>query len=94
MGRSICLLVVAAVLGFVAPAASAANYQGLWYASPAESKSGRGPDVAHQGDVIFATWFTYDANGKAWWLSIVAGQVRQEAFDTPTLARLADAIEL
>lgn len=50
------------------------NYQGLWYASPAESESGWGINFAHQGDVIFATWFTYDLTGKAWWLSMTANK--------------------
>ena len=47
-----------------------ANYEGLWWAGAAES--GWGVNFAHQGDVIFATWFTYDANGKAWWLTMTA----------------------
>jgi hypothetical protein len=42
-----------------------ANYQGLWW-NPNES--GWGINFAHQGDIIFATWFTYDAAGKPWWL--------------------------
>ena len=37
------------------------NYGGLWYNAPAESEAGWGINFAHQGDVIFATWFTYDA---------------------------------
>ncbi len=41
------------------------NVQGLWW-NPAES--GWGINFAHQGDIIFATWFTYDAGGKPWWL--------------------------
>ena len=48
------------------------NYQGLWWASPARSESGWGINLAHQSDVIFATWFTYDTSGKAWWLSMTA----------------------
>ncbi|HJU23971.1 MAG TPA: hypothetical protein VJ891_15805, partial [Casimicrobiaceae bacterium] len=48
------------------------NYQGLWWASPAGSESGWGINFAHQGDIIFATWFTYDTTGKAWWLSMTA----------------------
>ncbi len=48
------------------------NYQGLWYNAPAESEAGWGINFAHQGDVIFATWFTYDAAGKAWWLTMTA----------------------
>ena len=48
------------------------NYEGLWWRSPAGSESGWGINLAHQSDVIFATWFTYDATGKAWWLSMTA----------------------
>jgi len=51
-----------------------ANYQGLWWNSPAGSESGWGINFAHQGDIIFATWFTYDANGKAWWLFMTASK--------------------
>ncbi|HEX7273240.1 MAG TPA: hypothetical protein VF420_13935, partial [Casimicrobiaceae bacterium] len=42
-----------------APAASV-NYEGLWWAAPAGSESGWGVNFAHQGDTIFASWFTYD----------------------------------
>src|SRR5574337_389676 len=52
------------------PPPAAVNYQGLWWASPAGSESGWGLNVAHQGNVIFATWFTYDVSGKALWLSM------------------------
>ena len=53
-------------------AAPAPNFEGLWWASPAASQSGWGINFAHQGDVIFATWFTYHTTGKAWWLSMTA----------------------
>jgi hypothetical protein len=53
-------------------AQSPPNYQGLWWAFPAGSESGWGINFAHQGEVIFATWFTYDTGGKAWWLSMTA----------------------
>ena len=46
--------------------AAGANYQGLWWNPPAES--GWGINFAHQGDMIFATWFTYDGRGEPWWL--------------------------
>ncbi|MHB8494372.1 MAG: hypothetical protein ACYDDG_07340, partial [Casimicrobiaceae bacterium] len=49
--------------------APAPNYQGLWWAAPAGSESGWGINFAHQGNIIFATWFTYDTTGKAWWLA-------------------------
>lgn len=62
------------------PSAPAANYTGLWWNFPAESESGWGINFAHQGDVIFATWFTYDPNGKAWWLSMTASATSANTF--------------
>jgi len=56
------------------------NYQGLWWASPADSESGWGVNIAHQDDIIFATWFTYDAAGKAWWLSLTAAKSATGAY--------------
>jgi hypothetical protein len=50
----------------------ASNYQDLWYAAPAESEPGWGINFTHQGDVIFATWFTYDDAGAPLWLSAIA----------------------
>jgi len=55
-------------------AAGSPNYQGLWWAAPAGAESGWGIDLAHQGDVIFATWFTYDVTGKGLWLAMVANK--------------------
>jgi len=55
-------------------AAGPPNYEGLWWASPAASESGWGINFAHQGSTIFATWFTYDQAGNAWWLSMTAQQ--------------------
>ena len=48
------------------------NYQGLWWNAPANSESGWGINFAHQGDTIFASWFTYDVNGRGWWLVMTA----------------------
>ena len=59
--------VVAAQGGAPAP-----NYQGLWWNAPANSESGWGINFAHQGDTIFASWFTYDVNGRGWWLVMTA----------------------
>lgn len=50
------------------------SYQGLWWNAPAGSESGWGINFEHEGDVIFATWFTYDSTGKEWWLSMTANQ--------------------
>jgi serine protease len=51
---------------------STLNYGGLWWNSPGGSESGWGINFAHQGDQIFASWFTYDLTGKAWWLVMSA----------------------
>jgi hypothetical protein len=45
------------------------NYQDLWWRSPAGSESGWGVNIAHQGDILFATWYTYGADGNPMWLS-------------------------
>ncbi len=58
----------------------APNYQGLWWNSPAGSESGWGINFTHQGDVIFATWFTYDADGKGLWLAMTADRAADSAF--------------
>jgi hypothetical protein len=52
-------------------ASAPANYQGLWF-NPAES--GWGINFAHQGDLIFASWFTYDLTGKGTWLVMTASK--------------------
>ncbi len=54
--------------------ASSQNYQDLWYI-PAES--GWGVNLTHQGDILFATWFTYNAAGNGQWL--VASNVARQA---------------
>jgi hypothetical protein len=50
----------------------AVNYGGLWWNSPAGSESGWGINFAHQGNIIFASWFTYDLAGKGLWLTMTA----------------------
>ena len=51
---------------------AAANYQGLWWNAPAGSESGWGINVNHQGNTIFATWFTFGLDGKPLWLVVSA----------------------
>ena len=55
-----------------ANAAATSNYQGLWWAAPAGVESGWGINFAHEGDTIFATWFTYDVDGTPMWLVVTA----------------------
>jgi len=56
---------------------SATNFQDLWWAAPPGSESGWGLNIAHQGNVIFATWFTYGTNGLSTWF--VASDMRRAA---------------
>src|SRR5690606_4666951 len=50
--------------------AALVNYQDLWW-NPEEPGWGLG--LAHQGNTIFATLFTYDAGGDPLWLIMSAG---------------------
>jgi hypothetical protein len=68
------------VVLFAAPPAVSPNYTGLFWNSPAGSESGWGINFAHQGDVIFATWFTYDLTGRAWWLSMTANKMGEGTY--------------
>lgn len=56
------------------------NYQALWWAAPAGVESGWGLNVAQQGETLFATWFTYGADGRGRWL--VASSVTRTAAGT------------
>jgi len=56
-----------------APHTAAPNYQALWWASPPGSENGWGVNIAHQGDILFATWFTYAASGRGQWLVMPNG---------------------
>lgn len=51
-----------------ASAPAAFNLQGLWWNDPDFSESGWGLNIAHQGDILFTSWFTYDADGSGMWL--------------------------
>lgn len=52
---------------------SGPNYRGLWWGSPAGSESGWGLSIEHQGDILFAVWFTYEEAGKGQWLVMPRG---------------------
>ncbi len=54
--------------------ATSQNYQDLWWV-PAEE--GWGVNLTHQGDILFATLFTYAANGTAQW--VVASSVARQS---------------
>jgi len=50
-----------------------ANFKDLWWRGPERPESGWGVNIAHQGDILFATWFAYDASGKGQWLVMPHG---------------------
>lgn len=68
--------------GSVSGTAGPLNVQALWWAAPGGSESGWGLNIAHQGDILFATWFTYDSDGSGMWL--VAPEARRTTGNTYT----------
>ena len=48
--------------------ASATNFQDLWWV-PNGAESGWGLNLAHQGDSIYATWYTYGVDNQPLWMS-------------------------
>ena len=60
-------------------AQAAPNYEGIW-AAPGEP--GWGMSFTHQGDIIFATWFTYSGGGP-FWFSMTAQQQSDGSFAGP-----------
>lgn len=59
-------------IGNGASGAPAPDYQGLWWGGPSED--GWGINMAHQGDLIYMTWYTYDSTGKPSWLAMLASK--------------------
>jgi hypothetical protein len=47
-------------------------YGGMWWGGP--GKDGWGVSIQHQGNTIFATWYTYGADGAVTWFYMPAGQ--------------------
>jgi len=74
------MAIIPSLPAFAAAETASPNYQGLWWNSPPESESGWGINLAHQGDIIFATWYTYDADGKGWWLSMTAYKTAERTY--------------
>ncbi len=68
------------LVGWAAHAQPTPNYLGLWWAAPTGSESGWGINLTHHGDDIFATWFTYDTSGRAWWLSMSAVRTGERTY--------------
>jgi hypothetical protein len=64
-----------------ATSGSGTNYTALWWNAPAHSEPGWGMNFVQQGDVAFATLFTYDASGAPMWI-FMSGGARQGTADT------------
>ena len=60
--------------------AAASNYQDLWWKAPVGSESGWGINFTHQGDAIFATWFTYDHDHTPLWLVATANKTAPSTY--------------
>jgi lysyl endopeptidase len=65
--------------------AATVNYTDLWWNSPANSESGWGLNLNHQGDIMFATLFTYDASGNPLWLVMSNGAKQADGSFTGTI---------
>jgi hypothetical protein len=50
----------------------AGNFQDLWWGG--QSESGWGINITHQGDILFAAWFTYDTNGRGRYIVMSDGR--------------------
>ena len=60
------------------------NYQDLWYTA---AEPGSGLNIAHEKDILFASLFTYDANGNPLWLYMSSGNKVAEGRYSGTLYR-------
>lgn len=60
------------------------NYSSLWYKS---SESGWGLNLQQQGDIVFGTWFSYDAaNNPTWYVMPDMRRVSGDLFSGPVFA--------
>ena len=57
--------------GDLPPVVEKRNVHGMWWAGPAES--GWGVYLSDQGEGLFASWFTYDADGNPMWIVMPDG---------------------
>ena len=75
-------MALVALVSFPAPATTTVtDYEDIWYNAPAGSESGWGVNIAQQGDVWFAAWYTYDADGNPAWFVMPRGtRTSGEAF--------------
>lgn len=63
----------AGATGTLPASTEAPSYQGLWLRTPFALESGWGINFTHQGNLLFATWFTYDTDTSGMWLVMSNG---------------------
>jgi len=75
------------------PLTESSNFQDIWWKAPAGSEPGWGVNFpgwgvnfTHQGDTIFASWFTFGADGKPLWFVVAATKTSPGVY-TGTLVR-------
>jgi hypothetical protein len=68
------------------PLTPSSNFQDIWWRAPANSEPGWGINFAHQGDTIFASWFTFGADGLPLWFVVAASKTATGVY-TGTLFR-------
>ena len=81
-----CVLFISSAVTSTATLAN--NYQDLWWVP---SESGWGINISQQGDVMFATWFIYGANGQPTWVFLSRAE-RSGALGNTFTGSLSQAI--
>jgi len=69
------------------PTGADPNYTDAWWHSPAGSESGWAVSIAHQGDVLFAIWYTYVPDGRDEWVVMSNGTLTGPATYSGALHR-------
>lgn len=65
--------------------ATATNYSDIWW-NPQES--GWGINLFHQDNLMFATWFTYDANGRDTWYTVSRAELQADGSFTGAIQQV------
>ena len=81
MNRTVRAILAAWMLAPILAFAQAPSFEGLWWNSPSNSESGWGLNVTHQGNIVFATWFTYDRDGNGMWLVLPQADKQPSVYD-------------
>ena len=69
--------------GAAAKAVAAHNYTAVWWKAPAGAEAGWGINFSHQGDIVFATWFTYDSDRKPQWFIALLDKSGERVYSGP-----------